>query len=242
MFFYAPMIFEQSGLGNDAAFLQAVLVGLVNLLFTVVAILFIDRLGRKPLLFAGLAGIAFFMLLLSWTFNQATYELSEETVAAVTDVESRTALEPLTGRQFDDENALRAALAEAGIGDAGGFESELVAGAIEVDTVMVLTGILGFVACFAFSVGPIMWVLFAELFPNYVRAAAISFVGLVNSRVSFLVQMLFPWELAALGSSLTFLLYGLVAVAGLAMLVRIMPETRGKSLEELEQELASRSG
>ena len=54
--------------------------------------------------------------------------------------------------------------------------------------------------------------------------------------------MLFPWELATFGSSLTFLIYGLVAVAGLAMLVRIMPETRGKSLEELEQTLASRSG
>ena len=149
------------------------------------------------------------------------------------------------GRQFDDENALRAAISAAGVGDAGGLESELVAGAIEVDTALVLTGILGFVACFAFSVGPIMWVLFAELFPNYgggVRAAAISFVGLVNSGVSFLVQMLFPWELATFGSSLTFLIYGLVAIAGLAMLVRIMPETRGKSLEELEQTLAARSG
>ena len=241
VFFYAPMIFEQSGIGNDAAFLQAVLVGLVNLLFTIVAILFIDRLGRKPLLFAGLAGIAFFMLLLSWTFNQATFELSEESVAAVAEADSRTALEPLVGRQFDNENALRAALAEVGISEAGGLESDLVAQAIEVNTTMVLTGILGFVACFAFSVGPIMWVLFAELFPNYVRAAAISFVGLVNSSVSFLVQMLFPWELAALGSSLTFLVYGIVAVAGLAMLIRIMPETRGKSLEELELALASRT-
>ena len=241
VFFYAPMIFEQSGIGNDAAFLQAVLVGLVNLLFTIVAILCIDRLGRKPLLLVGLAGIAVFMLLLSWTFNQATYELSEESVAAVADAESRAALEPLVGRQFDDENALRAALSAAGIGDAGGLESELVAQAIEVDTALVLTGILGFVACFAFSVGPIMWVLFAELFPNYVRAAAISFVGLVNSSVSFLVQMLFPWELATFGSSLTFLVYGIVAIAGLAILVRIMPETRGKSLEELELALASRS-
>ena len=241
VFFYAPMIFEQSGIGNDAAFLQAVLVGLVNLLFTVVAILFIDRLGRKPLLITGLAGIAVFMLLLSWTFNQATYELGEESVAAVAELETRTALEPLIGQTFTDEGEFRAALGAAGVGEEGGLESELVAGAISVDTVLVLTGILGFVACFAFSAGPIMWVLFAELFPNYVRAAAISFVGLVNSAMSFLVQMLFPWELAALGSSLTFLVYGLVALVGLVILARIMPETQGKSLEELEQALAPRS-
>ncbi len=241
VFFYAPMIFEQSGIGNDAAFLQAVLVGLVNLLFTIVAILCIDRLGRKPLLFTGLVGIAAFMLLLSWTFNQATYELSAESVAAVADADSRAALQSLVGQVFDDENALRGALAAAGIDAAGGLESQLVAEAISVNTALVLLGILGFVACFAFSLGPIMWVLFAELFPNYVRAAAISFVGLVNSSFSFLVQMLFPWELANFGSSLTFLVYGLVAVAGLAILVRVMPETRGKSLEELEQSLAARS-
>ncbi len=241
VFFYAPMIFEQSGIGSDAAFLQAVLVGLVNLLFTIVAIACIDRLGRKPLLFAGLAGIAIFMSLLSWTFHQASYQLDAESVAAAADAGSRAALEPLVGLRFDDENALRAALSAAGVGDAGGLESELVARAIKVDTALVLAGILGFVACFAFSVGPIMWVLFSELFPNYVRAAAISFVGLVNSSVSFLVQMLFPWELAAFGGSITFLIYGVVAVAGLAVLVRIMPETRGKSLEELELALASRT-
>ena len=242
VFFYAPMIFEQSGFGNDAAFLQAVLVGLVNLLFTVVAILCIDRLGRKPLLITGLAGIAAFMLLLSWTFGQATYQLDEAAVAAVTEAETAASLAPLIDRPFDNEAGFRAALAAAGIGEEGGLESELVAGAITVDTVLVLTGILGFVACFAFSAGPIMWVLFSELFPNYVRAAAISFVGLVNSAMSFLVQMLFPWELATLGSSLTFFVYGLVALVGLAILGRIMPETRGKSLEELEQTLAARSG
>ncbi len=241
VFFYAPMIFEQAGFGADAAFLQAVLVGLVNLLFTIVAILSIDRLGRKPLLLTGLTGIAAFMLLLSWTFHQASYRLDEESVAtAAVDAQTQAALVELAGREFASENALRGALRSAGVDDEGGLESSLVAAAIKVDTTLVLAGILGFVACFAFSLGPIMWVLFSELFPNYVRAAAISFVGLVNSGVSFLVQMLFPWELATFGSSLTFLVYGAVAVAGLVALVRIMPETRGKSLEQIERELASR--
>ena len=69
VFFYAPMIFEQSGIGTDASFMQAVLVGLVNLVFTVLAILFIDRIGRRPLLAAGLTGIALCMLLLSYGFG-----------------------------------------------------------------------------------------------------------------------------------------------------------------------------
>ena len=104
---------------------------------------------------------------------------------------------------------------------------------------VVIVAILGFVACFAVSLGPVMWVLFSELFPNRVRAIGISFVGLVNSAVSFTVQLLFPWQLANLGNATTFLLYGLFAVVGLAMVVRLLPETRGRSLEQLEHVLGT---
>ena len=82
-----------------------------------------------------------------------------------------------------------------------------------------------------------MWVLFSELFPNRVRAVAISVVGLVNSSVSFLVQLLFPWQLANLGNSSTFLSYGLFTLVGLVLIIFLLPETRGKSLEELEHAL-----
>ena len=75
VFFYAPIIFEQSGIGTDAAFMQAVLVGLINLVFTVAAMLLIDRVGRKPLLLIGMTGIAITMSLLSWGFGAATYQL-----------------------------------------------------------------------------------------------------------------------------------------------------------------------
>ncbi len=102
---------------------------------------------------------------------------------------------------------------------------------------IILVGILGFVASFAVSLGPVMWVLFSELFPNRVRGLAISFVGLINSAVSFSVQLIFPWELQNLGNSLTFLIYGLFAIVGLILLMRLLPETKGKSLEELEAEL-----
>jgi len=181
VFFYAPMIFERSGIGTDASFMQAVLVGLVNLVFTVLAILFVDRLGRRPLLGGGLAGIAVCMLLLSYGFGSA-----------------------------------------------------------DMNPKIILVGILGFVASFAVSLGPVMWVLFSELFPNRVRGLAISFVGLINSAVSFSVQLIFPWELENLGNSVTFLIFGLFAVLGLILVMRLLPETKGKSLEELEAELVSR--
>jgi len=176
VFFYAPMIFEQSGIGANAAFMQAALVGLVNLVFTVVAMAVIDRFGRRPLLIFGLSGIAASMLLLAWAF---------------------------------------------GAGD--GANPRLI-----------LVAIMGFVASFAVSLGPVMWVLFSELFPNRVRGVAISFVGLVNSATAFLVTLVFPWQLQSLGSATTFLLYGLFALAGLAFVLRVIPETKGRSLEELE--------
>jgi sugar porter (SP) family MFS transporter len=176
VFFYAPMIFERSGIGANAAFMQAALVGFVNLVFTVVAMAVIDRFGRRPLLLFGLSGIAACMLLLAWAFSA---------------------------------------------GDAANPR-------------IILIAILGFVASFAVSLGPVMWVLFSELFPNRVRGVAISFVGLVNSATAFLVTLVFPWQLQSLGSATTFLLYGVFALAGLVFVVRVLPETKGRSLEELE--------
>lgn len=182
VFFYAPLIFQQAGFAEDAAFVQAVYVGLVNLVFTCVAILLIDRLGRRPLLLFGTAGIALSLLTMAFGFR------------------------------------------------AGGKPEAAV-----------LWGVLGFVASFAVSLGPVMWVLFSEIFPNRVRAVAISFVCLVNSAVSFLVQLVFPWELAHLGNSRTFLVYGLLALLGLAVMWRLLPETRGRSLEQLEDALVTRA-
>ena len=104
-----------------------------------------------------------------------------------------------------------------------------------MNPLLILFAILGFVASFAISIGPIMWVLFSELFPNRVRGMAISFVGLVNSAVAFLVTLVFPWELENLGNATTFLIYGVIAAVGLVFVMRILPETKGHSLEELEK-------
>ena len=126
----------------NASFMQTVLVGLVNVVFTVFALLLIDRVGRRPLLMFGSAGIGGCMLLASYGFQ----------------------------------------------GRGRGTSSMLV-----------LVGLLGFVASFALSLGPGMWVLFSEIFPNRVRGLAISCVGLVNSTVCFIVQFMFPWQMEDAG-------------------------------------------
>jgi len=99
---------------------------------------------------------------------------------------------------------------------------------------VVLIAIIAYVASFAISLGPVMWVLLSEIFPNEERAAAISVVGFWNSLVSASVTLVFPTELAIWGPSGTFLAYGLIAAAGLLFIVMLAPETKGKTLEELE--------
>jgi len=238
VFFYAPMIFEQSGIGTDASFLQAVLVGVVNLVSTIVAIALIDKLGRRPLLAGGVTIIAVCMLLLSYGFGAATYAFSADTLAALPPDINVAALQPLLGQTFDSDVAFRdAVVAVIGAEDFSRFQSVLVTGAIHMNPTLILIGILGFVAGFGVSLGPVMWVLFSELFPNRIRGIAISFVGLINSAVSFIVQLVFPWELENFGNSMTFLIYGLFAIGGLILVLRVLPETKGRSLEELEAEL-----
>ena len=238
VFFYAPMIFEQSGIGTDASFMQAVLVGLVNLVFTVLAIMLIDRLGRRPLLGFGLVGIASCMLLLAYGFGIATYTLDSEAILALPATLDTQALLPLAGQVFESDVAFNNALVSAiGAEAFGNHQSLLVSQAISINPTLILVGILGFVASFAISLGPVMWVLFSELFPNRVRGIAISFVGLINSAVSFTVQLVFPWELENLGSSMTFLIYGSFAILGLFIIMKLLPETKGRPLEELEAEL-----
>lgn len=246
VFFYAPMIFEQAGGGTDAAFRQAIIVGLTNLVFTILAMAVIDKLGRKKLLVFGVAGIAIFMFVIGYAFSKAEYTLKQEAlteiIQAQDDEEKKQSLlaveaklASVMGSSFENDVVYKAKLRELlGKEDAKKFESELITACITVDSTMVLIGIIGFIASFALSLGPVMWVLFSELFPLSIKAIAISFVGFVNSMVSAGVQSVFPWELTTIGSSLTFLIYGVFAVLGLVFIIMKVPETKGKSLEELE--------
>ncbi|MEQ8240419.1 MAG: sugar porter family MFS transporter [Cyclobacteriaceae bacterium] len=241
VFFYAPMIFEQSGIGTDASFIQAILVGLVNLVFAILALVFIDRLGRKPLLAYGVGGIVLCMFTLAYGFSSATYSLSKDSIDMIVDTQSQQRLSTLIGKTYQDDTAFKNALTKSlGAEKANEYKSVLIPAAIKMNSSLILFGILGFVASFAISIGPVMWVLFSELFPNWIRGLAISFVGLINSAVSFIVQLVFPWELEVLGSATTFLIYGMFALLGLLFIIKKVPETKGKSLEELEKMLVSK--
>ena len=233
------MIFEQSGVGTDASFMQAVLVGIVNLVFTVAAMLLIDKLGRRPLLGIGLAGIATCMFILSYGFGSATYTLRAD--ADLPSGVEASMLQEVYDVEYGSDVEFREALTSAiGAETFKSNESQLITLAVDLNASLILFGILGFVASFAISLGPVMWVLFSELFPNRLRGLAISFAGLINSAVSFSVQLVFPWELENFGNSMTFLIYGVFAVIGLVLMLRILPETRGRSLEELEEILVRR--
>jgi sugar porter (SP) family MFS transporter len=180
IFYYLPTIFAQAGGGVDDAFRQAVVVGLVNVAMTFVAIWLIDKIGRKPLLIIGIAGMALSLFAISWAFSQESYNAK-----------------------------------------------------------LVLIAIIGFVASFAISLGPVMWVLLSEIFPNEQRAAAISVAGFWNALVSASVTMIFPSALSTLGSGGTFLVFALFATAALLFVVLLVPETKGRTLEQLESELMS---
>ena len=238
VYFYAPSIFEQSGVGTNAAFAQATLIGITNIIFTIVAMVLIDRLGRKPLLIIGLLGIVASMSIAGYGFQQATYKLDETAVAALHEDIDREAVRSIVGVQYANDLEFKRATEES-LGEqvARNHQAQLVEAAINVNPTIVLVGILGFVASFAMSLGPVMWVLFSEIFPNRIRGVAVGITVVFNSLSSFAVQFLFPWELANLGNAITFYIFAGMGVLGLVFVQRLLPETKGKSLEELEKVL-----
>ena len=178
VYFYAPTLFEHAGAGLDAALLQAVVLGVLNVGITVVAMMGVDRVGRRPLLLTGMAGIVISALGIALSFAWGTP----------------------TG---------------------------------------VFLCVIGFVLSFGISLGPVMWVLMAELFANRVRGVATAVAGLFNGAASFGVQFLFPLELAWWGPSPTFAVYAALTALSLVLLWRMLPETKGQSLEALERQFAA---
>lgn len=235
IYFYAPSIFEQSGVGTNAAFAQAIWVGIINIIFTILAMAVIDKLGRKPLLLIGLSGVAVSMTICTIGYSMATYQLTSADLVALSEVFKHDLLSPLVDQVFTSDVDFKQAV--IGIIGEQAFQANqgaVIQAAANLNATLIMIGILGFVASFACSLGPVMWVMFSEIFPNHLRGLAISVVGIVNSIVSFLVQLAFPWELATLGAATTFAIYGIFALIGLAFVIKLVPETKGKSLEELE--------
>ena len=234
VYFYATSIFKQTGIGTDAAFSSGVLLSTISVIFTFVAIYLIDRMGRRPLLLIGTAGISVSLLICAYGFNQATYRLNEKDINQFEFLNSEKLIsvaDKVYTNDVDFKNEIKTIL---GTNVYGKNDGAILEAASKMNSTLILIGILGFIACFAFSLGPVMWVLLSELFPLKYRGLAIGSIAFVNSFISSFVQLIFPWELSNLGSSTTFLIYGVFALLGLIFIISKVPETKGKSLEELE--------
>lgn len=239
VYFYATSIFKQTGIGNDASFSSGVLLSTITVIFTFVAIYLIDRMGRRPLLLIGTAGIAISLLVCAYGFNQATYQLTSEEIVLLDGLDT-SKLDSIANKVYNNDldfkNAIKSALGNQIYAK---NEGAILESATNINATLVLIGILGFIACFAFSLGPVMWVLLSELYPIKYRGLAIGVIGFVNSFISWMVQQVFPWELSNFGNALSFLIFGLIAVIGFFVLLKILPETKGKSLEQIEMELVT---
>ncbi|MFB1041070.1 MAG: MFS transporter, partial [Polaribacter sp.] len=237
VYFYATSIFKQTGIGTDAAFSSGVLLSTISVIFTFVAIYLIDRMGRRPLLLIGTAGIAVSLLVCAYGFNEATYQLSKEEINQFEFSDAEKLL-PFADKLYDNDVEFKNELKEVlGTKIYSKNDGAILEAATTINANLILIGILGFIACFAFSLGPVMWVLLSELYPIKYRGLAIGVIAFINSLISSLVQLVFPWELSNLGNAFTFFLFGAVAFIGFFILLKILPETKGKSLEELELEL-----
>jgi len=238
VFYYAPTIFEQAGGSTDSSFLQAIVVGLTNLVFTLVAIWLIDRLGRKPLLLIGSTFMTIALFMAAFAFNNATYNFNETTLGKVGNDNIKKELNVLKGQTFDSQSALFTTL-EAKL-DADlfqDFKRNEITNFIQINATLVLIAILLYVAAFAISLGPVMWTLISEIFPTKIKGIAVSVVGFFNSLVSFSVTQVFPWELSNLGPTITFAIYAGLSFLTILFVYRYVVETKGKSLEEVEKML-----
>lgn len=236
IFYYAPTIFEQAGGSTDSSFLQAIVVGLTNLVFTFVAIWLIDKLGRKPLLLIGTTCMTIALLMATFAFNNATYDFNENTINKINDTEIKVALSELKGQSFDSQTALfeevKTKLNEEQFLD---FKRNEITGFIQINATLVLIAILLYVASFAISLGPVMWTLISEVFPSKIKGIAVSVVGFFNSLVSFSVTQVFPWELSNLGPTMTFAIYAVLSFCAILFVYKYVIETKGKTLEEVEE-------
>ncbi|MBD1388334.1 sugar porter family MFS transporter [Neiella sp. HB171785] len=243
--FFAPMVFEQVGMSVEDTFLQTIATGAVGLAATLIAIGFVEKLGRRILTIAGLILVVLSHGATWMGFNQASYTFDDKAIAAIeVQLEAQgidvAKIQPFVGQTFDTDVELKQALAA----NFDKKEFPLVSGLVINETIsgvnaaLVLFGIFGFLAAFNLSIGPIMWVLFSEIFPNSVRSVALPFAALVQTISSWSIQQFFPWQLNNLGVSTIFLIYAGLGLAGLIVMWFALPETKGKTIEAIELELA----
>ena len=181
--YYAPMIFKMAGAAQNSALLQAIAVDSVLLAFTIAAMFFIDRFGRRILILIGSAGMV-------------------------------------------------VCLALVAMGFAGGHGAG--------NGTFVLVGLIGFIAFFAFSSGAVIWVFISEVFPNTVRAKGQALGSFTHWFMNAIVSWTFP-VVAEISGSWAFGFFGLMMILQFFFALKLMPETKGGTLEDIEQRLSSKT-
>lgn len=178
--YYAPRIFEMTGLAKDTALLQAISIGLTNMVFTLLAISLIDKYGRKTLLLIGSVGMVVSLGLVAWAFYTR---------------------------------------------DFGGFE--------------VMLYLVAFIAFFAFSQGAVIWVFISEIFPNKVRAQGQALGSTTHWVMAAIISWTFPIvaQSSENGGFYSFLLFTVMMFIHGIFAWKVLPETKGKSLEGIQEEL-----
>ena len=177
--YYGPSIFENAGLsGGDSLFYQ-VLVGLVNTLTTVLALVIIDKVGRKKLVYYGVSGMVLSLVLIGLYF--------------------------------------------------------LFGDSLGVSSLFLLVFFLFYVFCCAVSICAVVFVLLSEMYPTKVRGLAMSIAGFALWIGTYLIRQLTPWMLQNLTPAGTFFLFALMCVPYMLIVWKLVPETTGKSLEEIER-------
>jgi SP family xylose:H+ symportor-like MFS transporter len=177
--YYAPEIFKTLNLGTDAALLQTIIVGIVNFLFTIIAVKTVDNYGRKPLMFIGAVGMAVSMIALGFAFYA----------------------------------------------EIGGYAA--------------LICMMVYVAAFALSWGPVTWVLLAEIFPNDIRNKAMPIAVAAQWLSNWLVSATFPvmnensYLVDTFNNGFAYWIYGIMSVLAAVFVLKYVPETKGKTLEEM---------
>ncbi|MBO0590150.1 sugar porter family MFS transporter [Cellulophaga sp. E16_2] len=239
--FYAPTVFEQLGIGTDAAFMQAIWIGLTSIVFTILGLLLVDKLGRRPLIIWGMAWIILSLGICFYGFKTASYTISSEAIVEMKAIPNVERLNPIIGIEYGSDIAFKEALKTTlGDNDSREYASLLLQQSADINAVLILIGILSFIAAFHFSVGPVMWVLFSEIFPISLRGIAIPFFTLVTSVVSYLVQKFFPWQLDTMGISNTLLFYAITVAIGLVILFKYLIETKNMTIEEIQLKLQNK--
>jgi len=247
IFYYAPMIFGMAGGAQDSAFIQAAILGITNVAFTIVAMFLIDKLGRKPLLIIGSIGITLSLSLAAFAFSGASYKIPAEKVSIIVEsvkaseekgkdlVLFETGIAQLVDQEYTSEVKFFDAVEEKiGSVNYNLFKNNILQNSITMNAMLVLIALICYVASFAISLGPVMWALLSEIFPNKHRGLMISIVGTWNSIVSFMVATIFPVELEFLGTAGTFAVFAFFGILTLLFTLKFVPETKGQSLEELE--------